>query len=214
MRFTALALTTSALSIRFSHSFVTHRPALALPRFIHSSKGTFKRMTSESDEVSKAKAAAAAAHKDGGAPTVFDKILSGEWGSDKVHEDDLCLAFRDINPQAPVHVLVIPKDRDGLTQLKFAREDQKGILGHLMYVAKEIGDKECPSGYRIVVNDGEHGAQSGKSLYLRKKVFCIELNVIFCLYFLQYIISIYMFWVEDNWLGHPDDLVIRDHIHE
>ena len=46
-----------------------------------------------------------------GPATVFDKILSGEWSSNKVHEDDLCLAFRDISPQAPTHVLVIPKKR-------------------------------------------------------------------------------------------------------
>ena len=54
------------------------------------------------------KAAAAAKDADSGAPTVFDKILSGEWSSDKVYEDDLVYAFRDISPQAPVHVLVIP----------------------------------------------------------------------------------------------------------
>ena len=52
-----------------------------------------------------------------GPPTVFDKILSGEWSSKKVHEDELCLAFRDVSPQAPTHILVIPKHRDGLIKL-------------------------------------------------------------------------------------------------
>jgi len=127
---------------------------------------SFLSMATGNDEVAAAKAAAASAASDGGAPTVFDKILSGEWSSDKVHEDDQCLAFRDINPQGPVHVIVIPKNRDGLTMLSKAREDQKGILGHLLYVAKEVGKKECPSGFRIVINDGEHGAQSVYHLHL------------------------------------------------
>lgn len=55
-------------------------------------------MSAKNDEVEKAKEAAALA-ADGAPPTVFDKIISGEWSSDKIHEDDLCLAFRDINPQ-------------------------------------------------------------------------------------------------------------------
>merc|ERR1712232_563853 len=101
-----------------------------------------------------------------GAPTVFDNILSGKWPSDKVHEDDICLGFRDINPQAPTHILLIPKKRDGLTKLSSAREDQKDVLGHLLYTASLIGKKECPEGFRVVVNDGEHGAQSVFHLHL------------------------------------------------
>ena len=122
-----------------------------------------------SDEVVAAKAAAAEykGDKDGAGPeTVFDNILSGKWPSDKVYEDDDALAFRDINPQAPVHVIVIPKNRDGLTKLSNAREDQKSILGHLMYVAQSIGKKECPKGFRIVINDGEEGAQSVYHLHV------------------------------------------------
>jgi histidine triad (HIT) family protein len=115
-------------------------------------------------EVDKAKEAAGQA--DSGAPTVFDKILSGEWSSDKVYEDDTVYAFRDITPQAPVHILVIPKQRDGLTQLSKVRDDQEGILGHLMYVAGQIGKKECPDGFRITINDGEQGAQSVYHLHL------------------------------------------------
>lgn len=101
-----------------------------------------------SNEVDKAKAAAGQA--DTGAPTIFDKLLSGEWKSDKVYEDDEAFAFRDVNPQAPVHILVIPKHRDGLTQLSKARPDQKALLGHLMFVASEIAQKECPDGFRYV----------------------------------------------------------------
>lgn len=96
----------------------------------------------------------------------FAFISSGECPCTKVHEDDVSLAFRDINPQAPIHVVVIPKNRDGLTKLSNAREDQKDILGHLMYVAQMVGKKECPDGFRIVINDGEHGAQSVYHLHL------------------------------------------------
>ena len=120
---------------------------------------------SPNDEVQKAQEAAALV-ADGAPPTVFDKIISGEWSSDKIHEDELCLAFRDINPQAPVHFLVIPKHRDGLTQLSKAREDQKALLGHLMYVAQELAQKECPGGFRITINDGKDGAQSVYHLHL------------------------------------------------
>jgi histidine triad (HIT) family protein len=118
-----------------------------------------------SDEVKKAQEAAALA-ADGAPPTVFDKILSGEWSSDKLHEDEQCLAFRDINPQAPVHFLVIPKVRDGLTGVSKAREDQKALLGHLMYVAQQLAQQECPDGFRITVNEGKQGAQSVYHLHL------------------------------------------------
>lgn len=121
-----------------------------------------------SDEVKKAEAAAvAASDADGAGPaTIFDKLLSGEWPSDKVYEDETAFAFRDVQPQAPVHFLVIPKVRDGLTQLSKAREDQEGLLGHLLYVAQQVGKKECPDGFRIVINDGKEGAQSVYHLHV------------------------------------------------
>jgi histidine triad (HIT) family protein len=122
-------------------------------------------MTSSNDEVLKAQEAAAAP-TDTAPSTIFDKIVSGEIPSKLVYEDDLSLAFRDVNPQSPVHFLVIPKKRDGLTQLSQAREDQKELLGHLMYVAGQVGQKECPKGYRITINDGADGAQSVYHLHL------------------------------------------------
>jgi len=84
----------------------------------------------------------------------------------EVYSDDKVLAFRDVNPTAPVHILVIPKDRDGMTQVTKARPDQKELLGHLMYVAQELGAKECPNGFRIVINDGKDGGQSVYHLHL------------------------------------------------
>ncbi|KAL9181117.1 hypothetical protein ACHAXT_009922 [Thalassiosira profunda] len=122
------------------------------------------------DEVQAAKAAAEAyksSDQDGAGPaTAFDNILSGKWPSTKVHEDDVALAFRDIQPQAPVHIVVIPKIRDGLTKLSNARDDQKDVLGHLLWVAQKVGKEECPDGFRVVINDGEHGAQSVYHLHL------------------------------------------------
>jgi histidine triad (HIT) family protein len=111
--------------------------------------------------------AAAAAASNTAGPTIFDKIIAKEIPADIVHEDDQCLAFRDVNPQAPIHILVIPKHRDGLTQLQHAREDQKGILGHLLYTASDIAKKEgLEEGYRIVINDGKDGCQSVYHLHI------------------------------------------------
>jgi histidine triad (HIT) family protein len=120
-----------------------------------------------SDEVQKAKEAAANnTGGDGQPPTIFDKILSGDIPANKIHDDDLCIAFRDVNPVSPVHFLVIPKDRDGLTQLSNAREDQKALLGHMMFVAQNLGKEECLAGFRVVVNDGSDGAQSVYHLHI------------------------------------------------
>lgn len=123
-----------------------------------------------SDEVKAAQEAAAAyetSDKDGAGPaTIFDRILSGDIPCNKVHEDEACLAFRDVNPQAPVHILVIPKDRDGLTKLSNAREDQKEKLGHLLFVAQMIGKEECPDGFRLVINDGRQGSQAVYHLHI------------------------------------------------
>eukprot|EP00640_Fibrocapsa_japonica_P004770 CAMPEP_0113937052 /NCGR_PEP_ID=MMETSP1339-20121228/3759_1 /TAXON_ID=94617 /ORGANISM="Fibrocapsa japonica" /LENGTH=137 /DNA_ID=CAMNT_0000939677 /DNA_START=205 /DNA_END=618 /DNA_ORIENTATION=+ /assembly_acc=CAM_ASM_000762 len=120
------------------------------------------------DEVAAAQAAAASGAAASGAETIFDKIIRKEIPADIIHEDDSCLAFRDVNPQAPVHFLVIPKVRDGLTQLVHAREDQKGLLGHLIFTAKELAKKEGlgDSGYRLTINDGAGGGQSVYHLHV------------------------------------------------
>lgn len=92
--------------------------------------------------------------------TIFDKILNGTLPSRKVFEDDLCYAFDDIHPQAPVHVLLIPKLRDGLTQLRHGRDDQKQLLGHLVLQAGRLGNELCPDGFRLMINDGPQGGQT------------------------------------------------------
>ena len=99
--------------------------------------------------------------------TIFDKIAAKQIPSTVVYEDDLVYAFRDITPQAPVHIILIPKHRDGLTRLYVAEERHKALLGHLMWAASEVARREnLEQGWRLVVNDGVHGAQSVYHLHL------------------------------------------------
>ncbi|CAE8679164.1 unnamed protein product [Polarella glacialis] len=118
------------------------------------------------DEAEKAKAAAAAGGGDGAPDTIFGKIIRKEIPSTIVHEDDLCLAFKDVSPQAPVHILLIPKDRAGLTGVSKAADHNKEVLGHMMIEAGRIGRENCPGGFRLVVNEGADGAQSVYHLHI------------------------------------------------
>lgn len=98
-------------------------------------------------------------------PTIFDKILSKDIPADIVYEDEHSLAFRDINPQAPVHVLVIPKRR--IAMLSMAKSDDKELLGHLMLTAAKVAEIEnLAAGYRVLVNNGKEGLQSVYHLHL------------------------------------------------
>ncbi|XP_066376497.1 14 kDa zinc-binding protein-like [Miscanthus floridulus] len=124
-----------------------------------------RHIASSTNEEAAAKAAAATT--DTGGPTIFDKIIAKEIPSSIVYEDENVLAFRDINPQAPVHVLVIPKVRDGLTGLNKAEPRHTEILGQLLYAAKVVAEKEgAANGYRVVINNGAEGCQSVYHLHL------------------------------------------------
>ena len=83
-----------------------------------------------------------------GVATIFDKIISKQIKADIIYEDELCLAFRDINPQAPVHFLVIPKTRGGLSKLSGAVQDDKAILGHLLFTSQQVAKSQGLQGYR------------------------------------------------------------------
>ena len=111
-------------------------------------------------------AARAAAGNAGEPTTVFDKILSKQTPAEIVHEDELCLAFADVAPQAPTHLLVIPKVRAGLTSICNATPEHASVLGHMMVQAGKLGAKLCPDGFRLVVNDGADGAQSVHHLHI------------------------------------------------
>uniref|UniRef100_A0A671YB23 Histidine triad nucleotide binding protein 1 n=1 Tax=Sparus aurata TaxID=8175 RepID=A0A671YB23_SPAAU len=94
-----------------------------------------------------------------GGDTIFGKIIRKEIPATLIHEDDLCVAFNDVSPQAPIHILVVPKKP--IAQLSLAEEGDAALLGHLMLVAKKCAkDAGLSEGYRIVVNDGKHGGQS------------------------------------------------------
>jgi histidine triad (HIT) family protein len=78
-----------------------------------------------------------------------------------VYEDDFVFAFRDIAPAAPTHILIIPKNKDGLTGLSQAEERHEAVLGKLLVAAAKIAKQEgLEKGYRIVINDGEHAGQT------------------------------------------------------
>jgi diadenosine tetraphosphate (Ap4A) HIT family hydrolase/glutathione S-transferase len=101
--------------------------------------------------------------------TIFDKLMSGDIPATVVKQDDKIFAFKDINPAAPAHVLVIPKDRSGLTRLGKATEEHTEILGRLLVAAAEISkDKELGfgDGARIVINDGPDGGQEVPHLHV------------------------------------------------
>ena len=99
------------------------------------------------------------------ADCIFCKIANGEIPSNKAYEDDQIMAFHDLNPQAPVHVLVIPKKH--LDSLSAASEDDAQLLAHIMLKIKDIAaDLGLEKGYRVVINTGEEGGQTVKHLHV------------------------------------------------
>ena len=98
------------------------------------------------------------------ADTIFGKIARGEAQADLVYEDDRALAFRDLNPQAPVHILVIP--RKPIARLSLAEESDESLLGHLLRVAGRVAGEAHLEDYRVVVNDGAGAGQTVFHLHL------------------------------------------------
>ena len=97
--------------------------------------------------------------------TLFGKVIRREIPADIVYEDELCLAFRDINPQAPTHVLLIPKKE--IDKLSSADGADQALLGHMMLavakVARQLGVEDA---FRLVVNNGAEAGQSVFHLHL------------------------------------------------
>jgi histidine triad (HIT) family protein len=92
--------------------------------------------------------------------TIFEKILAGELPCTPVYEDPHTYAFHDLNPQAPVHVLIIPKKK--ITNVAQASSQDIEQMGHVLYAAKKVAEITgiAHSGYRLVFNNGEHAGQS------------------------------------------------------
>lgn len=98
--------------------------------------------------------------------TIFGKIIRKEIPANIVYEDDLCLAFTDITPQAPTHILVIPKKP--IPKLSDATSEDKELLGHLLLTVKQVADQAglAENGYRVVINTGDDGGQTVFHLHL------------------------------------------------
>jgi histidine triad (HIT) family protein len=96
--------------------------------------------------------------------TLFEKIIQRNIPADIVYEDDQVLAFRDINPAAPTHVLVIPKKP--ISRIGAADTDDQSLIGHLMLKAAEIAQElKLENGFRLVINNGPDGGESVPHLH-------------------------------------------------
>ncbi|MEQ9000636.1 MAG: histidine triad nucleotide-binding protein [Coleofasciculus sp. B1-GNL1-01] len=97
--------------------------------------------------------------------TIFSKIIRREIPADIVYEDDLVLAFKDVAPKAPVHILLIPKQP--IPQLAAAESDDHALMGHLLLTAKRVAEQVgLNQGYRVVINNGADGGQTVDHLHL------------------------------------------------
>ncbi|KAJ8287288.1 hypothetical protein GJAV_G00049820 [Gymnothorax javanicus] len=113
-----------------------------------------------SDEIAKAQVACP------GGDTIFGKIIRKEIPATILYEDDQCIAFKDVAPQAPVHFLVVPKKP--IPQLSKAEDEDTALLGHLMTVGKKCAAEQGlqQKGYRVVLNEGPDGGQSVYHIHL------------------------------------------------
>ena len=97
--------------------------------------------------------------------TIFKKIIDRQIPADIVHEDERCLAFRDVHPQAPTHVLVIPKKE--IARVSDAAAEDAELLGHLLLVAGRIATQlGLKEGFRLVINNGPQAGQSVDHLHV------------------------------------------------
>jgi histidine triad (HIT) family protein len=97
--------------------------------------------------------------------TLFQKIIAREIPAEILHEDDACIAIRDIEPQAPVHVLIIPKKL--IPRVAYAEEEDGPLLGKLLLIAQKIAVEEnLEDGFRMVINNGPNGGESVPHLHV------------------------------------------------
>ena len=97
--------------------------------------------------------------------TIFSKIIRKEIPAHIVYEDDLALAFTDVNPQAPVHILVIPKKP--IVNLATAEPEDQALLGHLLLIVQKVAAQAgLENGYRVVMNTGVDGGQTVHHLHI------------------------------------------------
>ena len=98
--------------------------------------------------------------------TSFEKIIAREIPADILHEDELCVAFRDVSPKAPTHILVVPKKP--LSRIAEAGAGDESLLGHLLLTAARVARAEGieESGFRVVINNGRDGGETVPHLHV------------------------------------------------
>tara|TARA_Y100001968_G_C18790156_1_gene450807 strand:+ start:47 stop:382 length:336 start_codon:yes stop_codon:yes gene_type:complete len=96
--------------------------------------------------------------------TIFDKIISGEIPCDEVFSDSKCLAFKDITPQAPVHILIIP--RKPIPSLQQIEKDDQDLLGHLLLTGTKVANAAGLKSWRTIINTGEEAGQTVFHLHI------------------------------------------------
>ena len=97
--------------------------------------------------------------------TIFEKIIAREITADILHEDEHCIAIRDIDPQAPTHFLVIPKQV--IPRIGEAGQEDQTVLGHLLLVAGKVARSEgLENGFRVVINNGSEGGETVPHLHV------------------------------------------------
>jgi len=97
--------------------------------------------------------------------TIFEKIIAREIPADILHEDELCIAIRDIDPKAPTHFLVIPKQV--IPRIGEAQQEDQTVLGHLLLVAGKVARMEgVEKGFRVVINNGSEGGETVPHLHI------------------------------------------------
>ena len=97
--------------------------------------------------------------------TIFEKIIAGQIPAKIIWEDDDAVAFHDVNPQAPVHVLIVPKKV--VPRLADAKDEERSLLGKLLLVARDLAKKlELSNGYRVVINSGPDAGESVPHLHV------------------------------------------------
>jgi len=99
-------------------------------------------------------------------PTIFSKIIAKEIPSEMVFQDDRVTAFKDINPAAPVHILIVPNKE--IPTIDDVTPEDEAVLGHMLIVAKQIAREQgiAENGYRLIINCREHGGQEVYHLHL------------------------------------------------
>jgi histidine triad (HIT) family protein len=97
--------------------------------------------------------------------TIFEKIINRDIPAEILFEDEVCIVIRDIEPQAPVHCLVIPKKK--IERISLSKDSDQSTLGHLLLIARKTAfDEKLDSGFRIIINNGHEGGESVPHLHV------------------------------------------------